>query len=198
MKLALTAVLLFCITASHCQVTADNTNDNTSFDQATFSHSFKSKKLTTFTAGEIKIGEPQRWKLNGNKLWTGGLILLSGAAKGFNETLEFNWHGFAAVFPKASPQWFWPQKSFTNKYKDNDPEKGAKFPLSTSALVFLTDQYHLNNFIQRSAITAALVIKIGEKKKPFKHYVFDALYHTAAYQAGFCGVYYYFKSRVPK
>lgn len=27
-----------------------------------------------------------------------------------------------------------------------------------------TDQYHLNNFIQRAAITAALVIKIGEGK----------------------------------
>jgi hypothetical protein len=198
MKLFLSSVLLFCISSAHCQLTVDNTCDNTSFDQATFNHSFKGKKFKTFSSGEIKIGGPQRWRLNGNKLWTGGLVMLAGAAKGFNETLEFNWHGFAAAFPKANPQWFWPQKSYTNKYKDNDPAKGAKFPLSTSALVFLTDQYHLNNFIQRSAITAALVIKIGEGKKPFRQYVFDALYYTACYQAGFGGVYYYFKSRVPK
>lgn len=53
----------------------------------------------------------------------------------------------------------------------------------------LTDQYHLNNFIQRAAITAALVIKIGEGKKPFRHYVFDALYYTACYQLGFHSIY---------
>ena len=147
---------------------------------------------------EIKVARLPKWKINKNKLWTGGLVMLSGAAKGFNETLEFNWHGFSDVFPNASARWFWPQESFKNKYKDRDPDKGAKFPLSTSALVFLTDQYHLNNFIHRSTLTAALVIKIGEGKKPLKHYVFDALYYTACYQAGFGSVYYYFKSRVPK
>lgn len=146
---------------------------------------------------KIKLKDDGRWRINKNKIWTGGLVMLSGMAKGFNETLEFNWHGFAAVFPKANPQWFWPQKSFKNKYKDGDPAKGAKFPLSTSVLVFATDQYHLNNLIHRASMTAALVIKIGEGKKPFKHYVFDALYYTAAYQLGFGSVYYYFKSRVP-
>lgn len=194
MKLALTTALLFCMIAAHSQVTTDNT----CVDQENFNQSFKTLDLKKNGKDEIQIGQPLRWKINKNKLWTGGLIMLSGMAKGFNETLEFNWHGFADVFPKANPQWFWPQKSFKNKYKDGDPEKGAKFPLSTSALVFLTDQYHLNNFINRGAITAALVIKIGEGKKPFKHYVFDALYYTACYQAGFGSVYYYFKSRVPK
>jgi len=146
---------------------------------------------------KIKLKNDGRWRLDKNKIWTGGLVMLSGMAKGFNETLEFNWHGFAAVFPKANPQWFWPQKSFKNKYKDGDPEKGAKFPLSTSVLVFATDQYHLNNLIHRASMTAALVIKIGEGKRPFKQYVFDALYYTAAYQLGFGSVYYYFKSRMP-
>lgn len=196
MKLALSAVLLFCISIStaHCQL-----SDGTiTIDQVNFNQSFKKLELKKTGKDEVQIGQPQRWKINKNKLWTGGLIMLSGMAKGFNETLEFNWHGFAEVFPKANPQWFWPQKSFTNKYKDGDREKGAKFPLSTSALVFLTDQYHLNNFVQRSAMTTALIIKIGEGKKPLKHYVFDALYYTACYQAGFGGVYYYFKSRVPK
>lgn len=146
---------------------------------------------------KIKLHTDNRWRLNKNKLWTGGLVMLSGAAKGFNETLEFNWQGFAAAFPKANPQWFWPQQSFKNKYKDGDPAKGAKFPMSTSLLVFATDQYHLNNLIHKASMTAALVIKIGEGKRPFKQYVFDALYYTACYQVGFGGVYYYFKSRMP-
>ncbi|MBS1760069.1 MAG: hypothetical protein JST23_08110 [Bacteroidetes bacterium] len=147
---------------------------------------------------KIKLKNEGHWKINKNRLITGGLAMLSGMAKGFNETLEFNWHGFADVFPRANAQWFWPQKSFKNKYKDGDPEKGAKFPLSTSILVFTTDQYHLNNFIHRGAMTAALVIKIGNGKKPWKQYLYDALYYTACYQAGFGGVYYFFKSRMPK
>ncbi len=196
MKIVFATAMLFCLSKAHCQLAADT---NVVTDNISFSYSFKTKKLATDPASEqVKIMPPPKWKIDKNKLWTGGLIMLSGAAKGFNETLEFNWHGFADVFPRANAQWFWPQKSFKNKYKDGDPEKGAKFPLSTSALVFLTDQYHLNNFIHRSTLTAALVIKIGEGKKPLKHYVFDALYYTACYQAGFGSVYYYFKSRVPK
>jgi hypothetical protein len=197
MKPVLAIALLFCITKTHCQLTTDN--NSLLPDPVTFNHVFKSKPaLTDPATKDIKIAQLQKWRLNGNKLWTGGLVMLSGMAKGFNETLEFNWHGFAAVFPKANPKWFWPQQSFKNKYKDNDPEKGAKFPLSTSVLVFLTDQYHLNNFIHRATLTAALVIKIGDGKKPFKQYVYDALYYTATYQLGFGSVYYYFKSRVPQ
>jgi len=195
MKVFLISVILFSVVTGHCQFTADNTpsiSDPVSINQSMKSGLTKTNDVT----GKIKIDKTERWKLNGNRILTGGLLVLSGAAKGLNETLEFNWQGFAAVFPKANSKWFYPQESFANKYKDGDPEKGAKFPLSTSALVFLTDQYHLDNFIQRGAITAALVIKIGEGKKPFRHYVFDALYYTACYQVGFGSVYYYFKSRM--
>ena len=197
MKIIFIPAMLFCLTTGHCQFTTNNTSLLP--DQFTFNQVLKPGKTDfSLATGKIKKDKSDCWTLNSNRLLTGGLLVLSGAAKGLNETLEFNWHGFAAVFPKANPQWFYPQQSFKNKYKDGDREKGAKFPLSTSALVFLTDQYHLDNFIQRGAITAALVIKIGEGKKPFKHYLFDALYYTAAYQLGFGSVYYYFKSRVPE
>jgi hypothetical protein len=196
MKLFLLPVMLLCISSAKGQLTSDN-NANLLPDRATFNHGLKTASADFSSVSEkIKIDKSKRWKLNGNRLLTGGLLMLSGAAKGFNETLEFNWKGFAAVFPKANPKWFYPQQSFKNKYKDGDPAKGEKFPLSSSVLVMFTDQYHLNNFIHRGAITAALVIKIGEGKKPFRHYVFDALYYTACYQAGFGSVYYYFKSRM--
>lgn len=130
-----------------------------------------------------------KWKVNKNKTITGGLMYLAGAAKGFNEALQYHYRGFAKIFPEANKQWFYPGISFRNKYRDGDPAKGAKFPLSTSLLVMTTDQYHLNNFIQRASITAALVIKIGEGKKPFKYYLFDILYYSICYQAGFHSVY---------
>lgn len=144
---------------------------------------------------DIRLARQEKWRLTGNHYLTGGLIYLAGASKGFNETLMFNWNGFHSVFPKANSQWFWPTYSFKNKYKDGDPSKGPKFPFSTSLLVMTTDQYHLNNFIFKASITSALVIKIGEKKKPFKHYLFDLLYYSACYQAGFASVYYPFKWR---
>ena len=133
--------------------------------------------------------EVKKWKMNGNKYWTGGLIFLAGAARGFNEGLQFQYNGFAKIFPDANKQWFYPAHSFRNKYKDGDPAKGPKFPLSTTVLVFLTDQYHLNNFIQRASITGALVIKLGEGKRPLKHYLLDFAYYTVCYQAGFHSVY---------
>ena len=134
---------------------------------------------------DIKIDKSKKWKLDGNKRLTGALLLTAGLAKGFNEGLQYKYNGFEEIFPKANDQWFYPTFSYNNKYKDNDPTKGPKFPLSTSALVMFTDQYHLNNFIHRAALTAALIIKIGDGKKPLKHYVYDVLYYTACYQAGF-------------
>lgn len=133
--------------------------------------------------------QPKKWKIDKNKIITGGLLLTAGLAKGFNEALQYRYNGFESIFPHADDQWFYPTFSYTNKYKDNDPSKGPRFPLSTSVLVMFTDQYHLNNFIQKSALTAALVIKIGDGKKPFKHYVMDVLYYSACYLAGFHAIY---------
>ena len=144
---------------------------------------------TATISGKIKIDRSERWKINKNKILTGGLLFTAGAAKGFNEALQYKYNGFEEIFPKANDQWFYPTFSYKNKYKDGDPAKGPKFPLSTSVLVMFTDQYHLNNFIQKTAMTAALVIKIGEGKKPFRHYVFDVLYYTACYQLGFHTIY---------
>jgi hypothetical protein len=142
-----------------------------------------------------KLAEKPKWRINKNKIVTGSLVLVAGSAKGFNETLQFNYKIFEKTFPGANMQWFDPKVSWRNKYEGGNPDNGPKSFLSTSLLVMFTDQYHLNNFIQKSALTAALVIKIGEGKKPFKHYVYDLLWYTACYQAGFAATYYPFTSR---
>ncbi|MEO5947381.1 MAG: hypothetical protein ABIP79_11240 [Chitinophagaceae bacterium] len=135
---------------------------------------------------------PQRWKLSKNHVITGALIFTAGMAKGFNETLQFHWKSFRHKNPGANPKWFNPAVSWRNKYENNDPNAGAKFPLSTSLLVMFTDQYHLNNFVNRLAWGSALVVKIGEKKKPLKQYLLDMLYYTACHQVGFGLTYYPF------
>ena len=75
------------------------------------------------------------------------------------------------------------------------PVSGFQHRQIRSALVMFTDQYHLNNFIQRTALMSALVIKIGDGKKPLKHYLLDMVFYTACYQLGFASTYYTFSSR---
>lgn len=148
----------------------------------------------TIHAQETKT-EKVKWRIDKNKILTGSLVLVSGSAKGFNETLQFNYKIFEKTFPGANKQWFDPKVSWRNKYKDGNPDNGPKSFLSTTVLVMFTDQYHLNNFIHKTALMSALVIKLGDDKKPFKHYVYDLLYYTACYQAGFAATYYPFTSR---
>ena len=143
---------------------------------------------------QIKPEKKTNWHMDRNKWITGSLVFTAGASKGFNETLMFHWKAFRHSFPKANPDWFNPNESWRNKYKNGDPDAGAKFPLSTSVLIMFTDQYHLNNFINRMAWTSALVIKIGEGKKPLKNYLLDFLYYTACHQLGFALTYYPFRN----
>jgi hypothetical protein len=181
--------LYFFITVLLCSLGANSQVYQEDFASASFASLELPPQATAGNAIPICPVKETRWKMNRNKYWTGGLMLMAGAAKGFNEGLQYQYNGFAKIFPGANKQWFYPGHSFRNKYKDGDPAKGPKFLFSTSLLVMVTDQYHLNNFIQRASITSALVIKIGEGKRPLKHYLFDMLYYTACYQAGFHSVY---------
>ena len=149
-------------------------------------------QVNTFTSQPEQI-KSVKWHMNRNKYMTGSLVILAGAAKGFNETLLFHWKEFHRQFPNANASWFNPNVSWTNKYKNGDPDAGPKFFLSTSVLALATDQYHLNNFINKAAWTSALVIKIGEGKKPFKQYLFDIAYYSLCHYAGFALTYYPFK-----
>jgi hypothetical protein len=140
---------------------------------------------------DIRLG-PGKWKITSNHLITGGLVFLAGAAKGFNETLQFHWKEFHRQFPHANPQWYNPAISWRNKYKNGDAAQGPKSFLSTSVLIMFTDQYHLNNFINKMSWGTALVVKLGEGKKPLKHYLLDFLYYAVCNQAGFATTYYPF------
>lgn len=186
MKLLIISALLLTGIIANAQITPDEIVQQ----KLTVNSASQRQPVPAATiSGKIKVDRSERWKIDRNKILTGGLLFTAGAAKGFNEALQYKYNGFEEIFPKANDQWFYPTFSYKNKYKDGDPEKGPKFPLSTSVLVMFTDQYHLNNFIQKTAMTAALVIKIGEGKKPFRHYVFDVLYYTACYQLGFHTIY---------
>jgi hypothetical protein len=87
----------------------------------------------------VKAQRP--WK---EYLVPGTLMFLSGLTEGTNEALAFHYRqGFKRCFPGASDQFWDPSVSWKNKYKNNDPSQGPRFPGSTEVFVAFTDGYHM-------------------------------------------------------
>lgn len=141
------------------------------------------------TPSESQLRELRR-KRTRNYILTGSLMLLSGAADGFNQALQFRYDGFKRAFPKSNDQFWDPGLSGANKYKNGDPEKGAKFPGSRTWLVFVTDGYHLTRFVNHLFMTGAIGVKIaGYEKKKWYKYVLEAVGHWLVHRVGFSMVY---------
>lgn len=120
-----------------------------------------------------------------SKNWkSASLMYVAGFADGHAELLSHHYYKFERTFPNANPQFWNPELSWVNKYKNGDPNQGPKYFGSTNAFVLATDGYHACKFVQKSAIVAALVIKIGEKKK-LKFYIVDAVMYLVTYTLGF-------------
>ena len=75
-------------------------------------------------------------------IWIAAIVsyIIAGAFNGAMDTLQFH-YGKSVFLPQSA---FWdPAVSWRNKYKNNDPAQGPKFPLSTTLLVGFTDGWHL-------------------------------------------------------
>jgi len=82
------------------------------------------------------------------------LILIAGIANGLMDAINFH--------DVLDGKKFWDiDTSWLRKYKDNDPSKGSKFWLSTTALVFLTDGWHLLKTIERWSYFIIMVLNIN-------------------------------------
>lgn len=65
-----------------------------------------------------------------------------------------------SIFKNINEKYFNPTISWKNKYKDGDPNKGAKFLGSTTFLVMFTDFWHLCNFIMIISFILSLTLNI--------------------------------------
>lgn len=98
------------------------------------------------------------------------LVIIAGIANGVMDTLQF--HYGKSVFPQSvdenllggSYQFWNPKVSWRNKYAGGDPQAGPAFFLSTTSLVFLTDGWHLFQFLMLSAFQLAVIL-------PFVHFL---------------------------
>ncbi len=122
------------------------------------------------------------------------LVFLAGIADGLVETISHDYSGFKKAFPNANDRWYSPQLSFMNKYKNGDPAQGAKFPGSTTVLVFTTDAYHLGRFLDHLLTAGAFAIKITQGKKKWYWYACEVAGYWILNRIAFSLTYGYFKS----
>ena len=85
------------------------------------------------------------------------LLFLAGALNATMDVLSFRYK--TSIFSKYTKlqEFFNPQESWVNKYKNNNPELGPKFFGSKTFLVFLTDAWHLAKMVMITAFTLAIV-----------------------------------------
>lgn len=113
-----------------------------------------------------------------------GIMFAAGCANGTHEAILHHYPQFQQRFPGANPQWWNPDQSWTNKYKNNDPEQGARFPGSMGPLVWTTDAYHLTDVVNRGAMFGgAVVLTLGGDNRP-KRILTDLLIGALAFGAG--------------
>lgn len=117
------------------------------------------------------------------------LVYFSGFFKGYNDVLDHHYVEFKRIHPNANDQWWNPKLSWTNKYKNHTSSQGAAFWKSTTLLVPVTDADHAASSLSKYCMIAAISIKIGEKGRPVKYYLCDALLYTICYNLGFWTTY---------
>lgn len=93
------------------------------------------------------------------------LLFLAGISDAVQDTLVH--HYSTSIFPQnqqettlgAGPNFWNPELSWKNKYKDWDGGiRTPRFPLATTALVFLTDAWHLFQFLTFTLYQAAMFL----------------------------------------
>jgi len=117
------------------------------------------------------------------------MMFIAGAADGLSQDLLFHYHEFKRSTGLTGTQYWDPDISWRNKYKNGDPAQGAKFYGSTTFLFGLTDGYHASRSIRDSMVILSLTT--SKKSKSKKETLRKAALYTASYGAGFTLVYDY-------
>lgn len=86
------------------------------------------------------------------------LAITIGTTKAIQDKLQFHFDN--SIFSKLGNFWN-PQQSWKNKWKNGNKEEGEKFFLSSTLLVSLTDAWHLFGLIRNFSIFLALGILIS-------------------------------------
>jgi len=91
----------------------------------------------------------------------------AGVCNGMMDATQFHYSKTVFADKTRHSQQFWdPSISWKNKYRNLDPKQGEAFPLASTALVFLTDGWHLFKFGMLKGFILAVVLML-----PFSAYL---------------------------
>lgn len=140
--------------------------------------------------------QPKHRKINLKQyILPGSAMLVSGFLDGTIEAMKFHYDsGFKPRFKNIDDQFWNPEISWKNKYKNGNPEEGPKFRGSTKSLVCLTDAYHglrtAKNLVNTLTVTFYINRTRKESKKiKLKKILLDALILTTIRNIGFTASY---------
>lgn len=86
------------------------------------------------------------------------MLVIAAAANALMDKLSFRYNeSIFAKQPAAYQQWLNPAISWPNKWKNGDRKQGEAFPLSSTALVWTTDAWHLAKSIMLSCLLLAIL-----------------------------------------
>ncbi len=110
---------------------------------------------------------------------------VAGFAEGTMDAISFHYDSFQKVHKNVNHQFWNPQLSWKNKWRNGNKIEGEKFIGSSTFLVWTTDGWHMLKAINRLAtFGATITIVIGDKKK-WTYYAKEILISYAANRAGF-------------
>jgi len=85
----------------------------------------------------------------------GIMLIVAGISKAVQDKILY--HFYESRFKTMGTFWN-PEKSWENKWKDGDPEKGERFPGSSTIFVSLTDAWHLFGMIKNFTLVSAIAV----------------------------------------
>lgn len=83
------------------------------------------------------------------------LVVLAGIFNACMDVLYYRWK--ICIFNKCNENWFNPNKSYINKWKNVNGIRKERFLGSSTVFVFLTDFWHLLKFLMILAFAFAII-----------------------------------------
>jgi hypothetical protein len=112
-------------------------------------------------------------------------LFVAGALEGQAETLKWAPDQFQKRFPGANMNYWNPELSWSNKYKNGNPSKGAAYFGSTTFLAWTTDGYHLTRSMKNVISLTGILITVDMKGQKWYVYLIKSALYSVAYASGF-------------
>jgi hypothetical protein len=86
------------------------------------------------------------------------LLAIAAGANAVMDTLSFRYERSIFACQGPARAWLDPQLSWGNKWRNGEPAQGENFPLSSTALVALTDAWHLAKAVMLLSLLLAILL----------------------------------------